>query len=311
MSEDLSLWHDRPAKNAILDFVKHVCNRQSARFVPPSQRIAVFDNDGTLWSEQPFYFQGLFLFDRVRALAPDHPEWKKTQPFQAVLEKDWPTLAGFGNKGLLELAVVTHGGMTSSEFEQLAGDWLATARHPTLDRLFTELIFDPMLQLMSYLRKNEFKTFIVSGGGIEFIRIFSEQIYGIPPEQVVGSSIVTRFEVNDGKPLLVRSSQLNFHDDNEGKPVGIQQHIGRRPIAAFGNSDGDLQMMEWTMAGDGARLGMIIHHDDAQREFAYDRMSVAGRADRVLDEASQRGLKLISMKDDWRRVYPFEDQRID
>lgn len=311
MSEDLSLWHDRPVKNAILDFVKRVCSRQSTQFVPPSQRIAVFDNDGTLWSEQPFYFQGLFLFDRVQALAPDNPEWKKTQPFQAVLEKDWSTLAGFGNKGLLELAVATHGGMTSSEFEQLAGDWLATARHPTLDRLFTELIFDPMLQLMSYLRKNEFKTFIVSGGGIEFIRIFSEHIYGIPPEQVVGSSIVTRFEVNERKPVLVRSSQLNFLDDNEGKPVGIQQHIGRRPIAAFGNSDGDLQMLEWTMAGDGARLGMIIHHDDAEREFAYDRMSAAGRANRVLDEASQRGLKLISMKDDWRRVYPFEDQRVD
>jgi len=311
LSEDLSLWNDRSAKDAILDFVQHVCSRQSALFVPPSQRIAVFDNDGTLWSEQPFYFQGLFLFDRVQALAPDHPEWKKTQPFQAVLEKDWPTLAGFGNKGLLEIAVATHGGMTSSEFEQLAGDWLATARHPTLDRPFTELIFDPMLQLMSYLRKNEFKTFIVSGGGIEFIRVFSEQIYGIPPEQVVGSSIVTRYEVNDGKPVLVRSSQLNFLDDNEDKPVGIQQHIGRRPIAAFGNSDGDLQMMEWTMTGDGARLGMIIHHDDAQREFAYDRMSAAGRADRVLDEASDRGLKLISMQDDWRRVYPFEDQRVD
>lgn len=306
MSEDLSLWHDRPAKNAILDFVKRVCSRQSTQFVPPSQRIAVFDNDGTLWSEQPFYFQGLFLFDRVRALAPDHPEWKKTQPFQAVLEKDWPTLAGFGNKGLLELAVATHDGMTSSEFEQLAGDWLATARHPTLDRLFTDLIFDPMLQLMRYLRKNEFKTFIVSGGGIEFVRIFSEQIYGILPEQVIGSSIVTRFEVNDGKPVLVRSPQLNFLDDNEGKPVGIQQHIGRRPIVAFGNSDGDLQMMEWTKAGDDARLGMIIHHDDAEREFAYDRMSAAGRADRVLDEASDRGLKLISMKNDWRRVYPFE-----
>ena len=311
MSEDLSLWHDRPAKNAILDFVKRVCNRKSTQFVPPSLRIAVFDNDGTLWSEQPFYFQGLFLFDRVRALAPDHPEWKKTQPFQAVLEKDWATLAGFGNKGLLELAVATHGGMTSSEFEQLARDWLATARHPTLDRLFTDLIFDPMLQLMRYLRKNEFKTFIVSGGGIEFVRIFSEQIYGIPPEQVVGSSIVTRYEVIGGKPALVRSSQLNFLDDNEGKPVGIQQHIGRRPIAAFGNSDGDLQMMEWTMAGDGARLGMIIHHDDAEREFVYDRMSAAGRADRVLDEGSQRGLKLISMKDDWKRVYPFEDQRVD
>jgi len=311
LSEDLSLWHDRPAKNSILDFVKRVCNRKSTQFVPPSQRIAVFDNDGTLWSEQPFYFQGLFLFDRVRALAPDNPEWKRTQPFQAVLEKDRATLAGFGNKGLLDLAVATHGGMTSSEFGQLAGDWLATARHPTIDRPFTELIFDPMLQLMSYLRKHEFKTFIVSGGGIEFVRIFSEQIYGIPPEQVVGSSIVTRYEVIGGKPVLVRSPQLNFLDDNEGKPVGIQQHIGRRPIAAFGNSDGDLQMMEWTMAGDGARLGMIIHHDDAEREFAYDRMSAAGRADRVLDEASQRGLKLISMKDDWRRVYPFEDQRVD
>lgn len=306
MSQDLSLWHDRSAKTAIVDFVERVTNPQSELFVPPAQRIAVFDNDGTLWSEQPFYVQGLFLFERVRGLAVEHPEWKETQPFQAVLERDWQTLASFGNKALLELAVATHGGMTSSEFEQLASDWLATARHPSLDRLFTYLVFEPMRQLLNYLRAHEFKTFIVSGGGIEFVRVFSEQLYGIPPEQVVGRSIVTRYEVRGDQPVLARPSQLNFVDYHEGKPVDIQQHIGRRPLVAFGNSDGDLQMMEWTMAEEGARLGVFIHHDDAEREFAYDRESAAGRADRILDEAPQRNLTQVSMKHDWKKVYPFQ-----
>jgi len=308
MSDGLALWRDGPIKTAIVDFVDRVSRQESPQFVPPAQRIAVFDNDGTLWSEQPYYFQGLFLIDRVRTLAADHPEWTTKQPFQSVLEKDWQTLAGFGTKGIIEMALATLGGMTSEEFEHLAGSWLATARHPTRDRLFTELVFGPMLELLRYLRENEFKTFIVSGGGIEFVRIFSEQIYGIPPEQVVGSSIVTRYEVRDGKPVLARTSQLNFFDDTDGKPVGIQQHIGRRPIAAFGNSDGDLQMLEWTMAGEGARLAMVIHHDDGEREFVYDRKSPAGRADRVLDEASELGLTLVSMKNDWKRVYTFESQ---
>ena len=306
MSEILESWREGAAKTAIVDFVDDACNPDSANFVTPAERIAVFDNDGTLWSEQPFYFQGLFLIDRVRGLAADHPEWATTQPFQAVLENDWATLAGFGHKGLLELALATHCGMTSTKFDQLVRTWLGQARHPTLDRPFTELVFEPMLELLRYLRENDFKTFIVSGGGIEFVRTFSERVYGIPPEQVVGSSIVTAYEVREGKPVLARLEKLNFVDDNEGKPVGIQQHIGRRPIAAFGNSDGDLQMLEWTMAGNGARFGMVIHHDDRDREFAYDRHSAAGRADRVMDEASERGLTLVSMKRDWERVYSFE-----
>lgn len=306
MTRDLPLWRDRPSKRAILEFVERVCNPQSHEFVPPAQRIAVFDNDGTLWSEQPFYFQGLFLLERLQTLAANRSEWATEQPFRSALERDWETLSKFGNEGLLKLAVATHGGMTSEEFTQMVVNWLATARHPSLSKPFTELVFTPMLELLRYLREHEFKTFIVSGGGIEFIRTFSEQVYGIPPEQIIGSSIVTRYEVRDGEPVLARSPELNFFDDKEGKPVGIQQHIGRRPLAAFGNSDGDLQMMEWTMAGDGPRLGVIIHHDDNEREFAYDRNSAAGRADRILDEANERNLTVVSMRDDWEKIYPFE-----
>jgi phosphoglycolate phosphatase-like HAD superfamily hydrolase len=307
MGEILASWHDRFAKRSILDFVNTVCDSSSSQFVPQQERIAVFDNDGTLWSEQPFYFQGLFLFDRVRAMAPDYPEWATTQPFQAVLEKDWATLSEIGNKGLLELALVTHGGMTRTEFEELTSNWLTMSRHPTLNRMFTELVYTPMLELLDYLRNCGFKTFIVSGGGIEFIRTFSERVYGIPPEQVIGSSIFTRYEKRDGKPVLARIPELNFVDDGARKPVGIQQHIGQRPIASFGNSDGDLQMLEWTMAGKGARYAMVIHHDDEKREFAYDRKSASGRADRVLDEATERGLTMVSMKQDWKRVYAFEN----
>ena len=309
MTDVLPSWRNGAAKQAITAFVASVCSEGSREFVPPPERVAVFDNDGTLWSEQPFYFQGLFLFERVRALASGHPEWATTQPFQAVIEQDWPTLGGFGVKGLLELALATHSGMTTADFEGAVREWLARARHPRFGRPFTEVVFQPMLELLEFLRANSFKTFIVSGGGIEFVRTFSERVYGIPPEQVVGSSIATRYEVRNGEPVLVRLSELNFLDDNEGKPVGIHRHIGRRPIAAFGNSDGDLQMLEWVTSGEGARIGLLLHHDDAEREFAYDRHSASGRLDQGLAEAPGRGWTVVSMKNDWERIFAFEPSR--
>jgi phosphoglycolate phosphatase-like HAD superfamily hydrolase len=306
MTEILPSWRDGETRQAITDFVSRVCQDGSAEFVPPPERIAVFDNDGTLWSEQPFYFQGLFILDRVREMAGRHPEWKETQPFQAVLEEDWKSLREFGNKGLLELAMVALAGTTTLEYEQLVRNWLGTACHPTTGRPYTEMVFQPMLELLAYLRANGFKTFIVSGGGIEFVRVFSQDIYGIPPEQVVGSSIVTRYQVVDGEPCLVRLPELNFFDDREGKPVGIQHHIGRRPVAAFGNSDGDFQMLEWVTGGKGPRFGLVLHHDDADREFAYDRDSAAGRLDRALEEGPGRGWTVASMKSDWNRVFAFQ-----
>jgi len=307
MTETLPSWREGEAKQAMTDFVARVCRQGSPEYVSPPERIAVFDNDGTLWSEQPFYFQGLFIFDRIGDLASRHPEWKTTQPFQSVLERDWQTLKGLGPKGLLELAMVGLAGTTTHEFDGLVRSWLTTARHPKFGRPYTEIVFQPMLELLEYLRANAFKTFIVSGGGIEFVRTFSERVYGIPPEQVVGSSIVTRYEVSDGEPVLVRLPELNFLDDNEGKPVGIHRHIGRRPIAAFGNSDGDLQMLEWTTGGEGPSFGMILHHDDAEREFAYDHDSAAGRLDRALVEAPERGWTVVSVKNDWNTVFAFQD----
>jgi phosphoserine phosphatase len=301
----LSSWNDGAAKRSIIEFVAKVTKKGGSEFVPPMERIAVFDNDGTLWAEQPFYFQGLFVFDRVRALVPQHPEWKDKQPFKAVLENDMKTLAAAGLHGLVELVMATHAGMTTEEFERTVRDWLATARHPKFKRPYTDLVYQPMLELLAYLRANDFRTYIVSGGGIEFVRTFSEERYAIPPEQVIGSSIVTKFEIREGRPVLVREPKLDFIDDHEGKPVGINKFIGRRPIAAFGNSDGDFQMLEWVTAGQGPRFGLIIHHDDAEREFAYDRASAAGKLDRGLDEASKRGWTVVSIKNDWKRVFPF------
>ena len=305
-AEPLPSWRDGAAKKSIIEFVTKVTQAEGTAFVPPAERVAVFDNDGTLWTEQPFYFQGLFVFDRVRALAPRHPEWENTLPFKAVLENDMKTLAAGGLHGLIELVTATHAGMTTEEFECVVMDWLATARHPKFKRHFTDLVYQPMLELLVYLRANDFKTFIVSGGGIEFVRTFSEERYGIPPEQVIGSSIVTKYEVRDGKPVLVKEPKLDFIDDHEGKPVGINRFIGRRPIAAFGNSDGDFQMLEWVTAGAGQRFGLIVHHDDGKREFAYDRLSAAGKLDRGLDEAAKRGWTMVSMKSDWRVIYPFQ-----
>ena len=302
--DPLPSWNEGEAKQAIFDFVVRVTDSASPDLVPEPERIAVFDNDGTLWSEQPMYFQLIFAIDRVKAMAPEHPEWQSQQPFKAVLEGDMETLAASGEHGILELVMATHAGMTTEEFETVATDWLATAKHPTTGRSYTEMVYQPMLELLDYLRANGFKTFIVSGGGIEFMRPWTEAVYGIPPEQVIGSSVKTAYEVRDGVPVIARLPELNFIDDKEGKPLGINSHIGRRPIAAFGNSDGDFQMLEWTTAGDGARLGVLIHHTDAEREWAYDRDSHIGRLDRGLDEASDRGWVVVSMKDDWGRIYP-------
>jgi phosphoglycolate phosphatase-like HAD superfamily hydrolase len=304
--DPLPSWNDSAAKQAILDFVTRVTKKGGPDFVPEADRIATFDNDGTLWCEQPFYFQGLFAFDRIKALAPQHPEWEERQPFKAVLDNDMKALAASGEKGLLELVMVSHAGNTTEEFQAIVQDWLANAKHPRFQRPFHELVYQPMVELLAYLRANGFKTFIVSAGGIEFMRLWAEEAYGIPPEQVVGSSIVTKFEMRDGKPVLARLPQLNFLDDNVGKPVAINQHIGRRPIAAFGNSDGDLQMLQWTAAGGGLRFCLLLHHTDAEREWAYDRDSMVGRLNIALDEASAHNWTVVDMKKDWQRVFSFE-----
>ena len=302
----LPSWNEGAVKESIVDFVARVTDPASSDFVPEAARIATFDNDGTLWAEQPMYFQLLFAIDRVKVMAPDHPEWKTKQPFKAVLDGDMEALAAAGEHGLIEIVAATHAGMTTAEFEAAATDWIATARHPTTGRLYTEMVYQPMLELLDYLRANGFKTFIVSGGGIEFMRPWVEEVYGIPPEQVVGSSIKTNFEMHEGVPVLVRLPEIDFIDDKEGKPVGIHSHIGRRPIAAFGNSDGDLQMLQWTAAGDGPSFCLYVHHTDSEREWAYDRESHIGRLDRGLDEAAERGWTVVDMKDDWKQIFAFE-----
>ena len=303
-SDPLPSWNDGAAKSAIKTFVRAVTDKSGKSFVPEAERIATFDNDGTLWAEQPIYFQLLFALDRVKALAPTHPEWKTKQPFQAALEGDMKALAASGEKGLLTLVMATHAGMTTAEFESIVKQWIATAKHPTTHRPYTRMVYQPMLELLAYLRANGFKTFIVSGGGIEFMRPWTNEVYGVPPEQVVGSSIKTKFEMRHGKPVLVRLPELNFIDDKEGKPVGINEHIGRRPIFAFGNSDGDLQMLQWTAAGGGASFMGLVHHTDAKREWAYDRKSHIGRLDKALDEAKARGWTVVDMKNDWKEIYP-------
>ncbi len=307
VADSLPSWNDGPAKAAIVEFVDAVTTEGGPGYVPPEERIAVFDNDGTLWVEQPIYVQLAFALDRVKTLAPEHPEWKDKQPFKAVLENDREALADSGVKGIVELVMASHAGMTSDEFSGLVTGWLAEARHPRFDRPYTELVYLPMLELLAYLRANGFKTYIVSGGGIEFMRPWTEAVYGIPPEQVVGSSIKTVFEIRDGEPILVRLPEMDFIDDKAGKPVGIHKFIGRRPIAAFGNSDGDLQMLRWTTAGDGRRLGVIIHHDDAEREYAYDRDSHVGRLDKALGQAPDEHWLIVSMKSDWNAVFRGND----
>jgi phosphoglycolate phosphatase-like HAD superfamily hydrolase len=307
--DPLASWNDGPSKKSINDFVARVTQEGGPDYVKPEERIATFDHDGTLWAEQPMYFQIAFAMDRVRALAPKHPDWKTKQPFKAVLDRDIKALAALGETGFVKIMAVTHTGITTDDFSKIVADWIATARHPRFDRPYTDLVYQPMLELLSFLRANGFKTFIVSGGGVEFMRVFTERVYGIPPEQVVGSSGVVRFQLrSNDKPVLLKEGKIEFVDDGPGKPVGINRFIGKRPVFAFGNSDGDQQMLEWTAAGSGARFMGLVHHTDAEREWAYDRKSYVGRLDKAWDEAVRRGWTVTNMKTEWKRVFAFEPQ---
>ena len=305
-TDTLPSWNNGQVKESIIKFVADVTTQGSPDFVPVAERIAVFDNDGTLWSEKPFYNQFAFIVDRVKEMAPQHPEWRKQQPFKAILEGDAETLAASGMEGLLQLTMATHAGMTTVEFTEIVKDWIGKAQHPRFNRLYTQLVYQPMLELLTYLRSNGFKTYIVSGGGIDFMRPWTEKVYGIPPEQVIGSSIKTKFEIREGKPVLVRQAEIDFIDDKEGKPVGINKFIGRRPILAFGNSDGDLEMLQWTEVGDGSTMMAIIHHTDGEREWEYDRNSLVGKLDKALDIARSQGWLIVDMKKDWRQVFSFD-----
>jgi len=305
-TDPLPSWNDTTTKQSIVAFVESVTDPSSDSFVKVEERIATFDNDGTLWSEQPIYFQLAFAFDRIRALAPQYPEWKERQPFKAVIDGDMETVLAGGKHALLEIVMASHAGMTTAEFEEIVSEWVGTARHPKTKRLYTEMVYQPMLELLDYLRANRFKTYITSGGGVEFMRPWVGNVYGIPPEQVVGSSIQTEFEMRESGPVLVRLPAVDFIDDKAGKPVGIHKFIGRRPIAAFGNSDGDLQMLQWAAAGKGARFLLLVRHTDDAREWAYDRESHIGRLDKAWDEAKKRGWTVVDMRRDWKVVYPFE-----
>ena len=305
-ADPLPSWNDGDAKQAIVAFVTRVTAPGGKDFVPQAERIATFDNDGTLWSEQPLYVQFVFALDRVKALAPQHSDWKTKEPFKSVLAGDVRAALASGKPALMTLLAETHSGMTTDEYETIVREWLATAKHPKTGRLYTEMAYKPMLELLAYLRANGFKTYIVSGGGIEFMRAFAEKVYGVPPEQVIGSSGKQKFELRGGKPVLVKLPELDFFDDKEGKPLAIQQYIGRRPIAAFGNSDGDLQMLQWTAAGRGPRFCLFVHHTDAEREWAYDRTSSIGHLDKGLDEAKARGWTVVDMKRDWNTIYPVQ-----
>jgi phosphoglycolate phosphatase-like HAD superfamily hydrolase len=302
-ADQLPSWNDGPSKQAIVAFVERVTAQGSPDFVPESERIATFDNDGTLWAEQPMYFQFAFALDRVKALAPQHPEWKNEEPFASLLKGDVKAALGGGEPAVLKIITATHGDMTTEDFATIAHNWITTAKHPKTGKLYGEMVYQPMLELLAYLRANGFKTFIASGGGIEFVRVFSERVYGIPPEQVIGSSGKLKFDTRDGKPVLVKLPEIGFIDDKAGKPVAIQLHIGRRPIAAFGNSDGDLQMLQWTCSAPGPRFCLFVHHTDADREWAYDRESSVGRFDKGLDEAKTAGWTIVDMKAEWNRVH--------
>jgi phosphoglycolate phosphatase-like HAD superfamily hydrolase len=303
--DPLPSWKDTPTKQAIVDFVNKVTAKDSPNYVPPAERIATFDNDGTLWCEQPGYVQLLFVVDRVKAMAPDHPEWKTEEPFKSLLAGDKQGVAASGEQGLVKLVTTTHAGMTTSEFEEIVVDWMKTTKHPKFNRPFIECVYAPQVELLAYLRANGFKTFIVSGGGADFMRPWTEEVYGIPPEQVVGSTGKTKYEYKDGKASIIKLPEIDFIDDKAGKPVGIHKFIGRRPILAFGNSDGDFQMLEYVTSGEGpSSLGLIVHHDDAEREYAYDRNSNFGKLARGLDEGPKRGWVIVSMKDDWAKIFP-------
>lgn len=307
-TDPLPSWNDCSAKNSILDFVARVTTENGKDYVKPSERIAVFDNDGTLWPENPLPFQLSFALDRVKSLAGKNPKWKDEQPFKAALEDDLPALVTSGHKGLLELVMATHAGVTTDEFDAGVRDWLKTAKHPRWKRPYTKLVYQPMQEVLTLLRDNGFKTYIVSGGGAEFMRVWSEEVYGIPPEQVIGSLIKTKFEFRDGKPVLARLPEISFIDDKEGKPVGIHQIIGRRPIACFGNSDGDVAMLQWTTSRPGPSFGLIVHHTDAEREYAYDlKPKSSGKLDVGFAEAKKYGWTMVDMKQDWKRVFPFDE----
>ena len=301
-SAPLASWQETAPKQAILDFVESVTESGGADFVPPEERIAVFDNDGTLWVEQPVYTQLVFAFDQVKRMAPEHPEWQTTEPFKSLIDGDMESVVASGERGILEIVMATHAGMTIDEFETTVSDWLRTAKHPRFERPYTELIYQPMLELLEYLRANGFETFIVSGGGVEFMRPWTERVYGIPPDQVVGSTIETEYEIREGLPVLMRLPKIDFIDDKAGKPVGINKFIGRRPILAFGNSDGDYEMLQWVTTGKGKRMGLILHHTDAEREYAYDRESHVGNLSKGLDDAAQNGWTVVDMKTDWKQV---------
>ncbi|ADJ29577.1 HAD family hydrolase [Nitrosococcus watsonii] len=307
-TDPLPSWNDGEAKSAIIEFVQRITRKNSPDFVPEPERIAVFDNDGTLWAEQPLYFQLIFALDRVKALAPKHPEWKSKEPFASLLKGDVKTALAGGEHAALEIMRATHAGTTAAQFEKIVKTWIATARHPTAGQPYTNMVYQPMLEVLGHLRAHGFKTFIVSGGGVEFMRPWVNEVYGIPPEQVIGSSIKTKFEMQNGNPVLIRLPEINFIDDKAGKPVAINQHIGRRPIAAFGNSDGDLQMLQWTTAGEGPRLALYVHHTDGEREWAYDRKSKIGRLDKGLDEAQTKGWTVVDMKKDWKVIYQSKAQ---
>jgi phosphoserine phosphatase len=302
--DGLPSWNDGAAKSSIVEFVAAVTTQGGPDYVAPEDRIAVFDNDGTLWSEQPMYVQLAFALDRVKAMAPDHPEWKDTEPFKSVIAEDMNGVVASGKNGLAQIVAATHTGMSTEEFVQIASDWIATAKHPKTGKLYTQMIYQPMLELIDYLKANQFEVFIVSGGGIEFMRPWTHQVYGIPPQNVVGSSIETKYEVQDGKPMIMRLPELNFVDDKDGKPLGINNHIGKRPIAAFGNSDGDFEMLQWTTSGEGRRFGLLIHHDDSEREVAYDKDSHIGKLEKGLDEGPNFGWTIVSMKQDWKQIFP-------
>lgn len=304
--DPLPSWNDGDTKKAIVDYVNAVTAEGSENYIPVSERIATFDNDGNLWSEQPAYFQLFFAIDRIKALAPKNPEWKKTQPYQSVLENDMKTLMSYGEHGLIEIVMAAHAGTTIDEFEQIVKDWLVAAKHPRFDRPYTDLVFQPMLELLNYLRDNDFKTFIVSGGGIEFIRPWVEEVYGIPKDQVVGSSIKTEFVIEEGVAQIKRLPAIDFIDDKAGKPLGIHKFIGRKPVFASGNSDGDLQMLQWTDSNSYPSFQLYLHHTDSIREWAYDRTSSVGKLDKGLDEANEKGWTIIDMKNDWKVVYPFQ-----
>jgi len=303
-ADALPSWKDGSSRQAIVAFVDKARRPDSPDFIPVEQRIATFDNDGTLWAEQPLYFQALFVFDRIRALAPQHPDWKTTKPYRSVLNGDMKGLAAAGEKGLMELMVATHAGMTTDEFSATVSDWIATAHHPKSGKPYTSMVYQPMLELLAYLRANGFKTYVVSGGGQEFMRPWMERVYGIPPEQVIGSQGELKYEMRDTGPVLVKQAKVVLIDDNVGKPVGIQRFIGRRPVFAFGNSDGDLQMLQWTTAGTGLRFAGLVHHTDAKREWAYDRKSKIGTLDKALDEAAQKGWTVVDMAGEWKVIYP-------